>query len=341
MQTSMSVTLQDSINRCIQAINNFGKGLDAEVLGTIRSVAALQNKATGLKVGKEGYRGYRSAYEDLLKVFVERKTILHSLDWESALLLLYVAADFNEEEILSSASNITDDIIFNHVLEHVISNLAAKNDVANVLYFIPNFRTTTIFQQENNFDKGYLILLRHFAAQGDAVGFFEYFKLAEPGKNRGEIAEFKAYLVESFASRNGIADALKLCAHKNLGARYQANALLAVAKTGYYSELKSIFEAYPTLKQPETELSLLSTAYLQAKRNKFVLEDDFESLFERALQIDRKIRSGDAKMQDAVLFDLGLAEIDHKERRERCRKAIKNNSIKKELTDQYRVLCVL
>ncbi|TCC99675.1 hypothetical protein [Pedobacter hiemivivus] len=329
----MSAIIQHSVKLCIQAINNSGDGLDAEVLDAIRSIAELPYKGAGLGIGRGGYRGYRSSYEDLLKRFIERKTINNSLGWESALLLLYDADGFSESEILSSAKSIEDDIIFNHILEHIISNLAAKNDIVTALKFIPNFRTTTIFQEENNLDNGYLILLCHYAAQGDVVRFFDYFKLAEPRKNKAEIAELKSYLVESFATKNGIADALKLCAHKNLGAKYHADVLLAFAKVGKYTELKSIFEEYPALKQPETELGLLCTAYFQAKKNKFVVDDDFESLFERALQLDRKIKYGDIKMQDAVLFDLGLAEFDNKERREKCRKAIKNNSIKKELND--------
>ncbi|MFA4866769.1 MAG: hypothetical protein WC623_01160 [Pedobacter sp.] len=38
--------------------------------------------------------------------------------------------------------------------------------------------------------------------------------------------------------------------------------------------MDAIFEQHPELKQPETELSLLSTAYFQAKKNKFEVEDD-------------------------------------------------------------------
>ena len=329
----MSVIVQHSIDLCIQAINNSGDGLDSEVLEAIRSIAELPYKGTGLGIGREGYRGYRSSYEDLLKRFIERKTIDSSLGWESALLLLYEADGFSEQEILSSAKNIEDDIIYNHILEHVISNLAAKADIEAACSFIPNFRTTNIFKQESNLDNGYLILLRHYAGKGDATRFFNYFKLAEPAKNKSEIAELKSYLVESFAAKNGIAEALKLCTHKNLGEKYRADALLAFAKTGKYTELKSIFEQYPELKHNETQLGLLSTAYYQAKKNKFEVEDDFENLFERALQLDRKIKYGDIKMQDAVLFDLGLAEFDNKVRREKCRKAIKNNSIKKELND--------
>ena len=328
----MKESITQSIKSCIDAINHSGEGLDLQVLETIRTLASLPYSGAGVGIGIEGYRGYRPSYQEVIKIFIQRKRINNNLDWEKALMLLYDAANFNEEDILSSAKNIKDDIIFNHLLEHVISNLAAKNDIKNALKFISEFRTTTIFREENNKDSGYLIILRHYAAKGDADNFFNYFKLAEPGKNKSELADLKAYLVECFASSHNIEEAIHLCKHKNLGEKFQSSALFAFAKTGKYAELKSTFKKYPELQQPEkeTELSLLSTAYLAAKKNKFVVEDDFELLFQRAVKSDRKIKSGAAAMQDAVLFDLGMAEYDNTERRERCRKAIKNNSIKKD-----------
>jgi hypothetical protein len=328
----MKESIAQSIKSCIDAINHSREGLDLEVLETIRTLASLPYNGAGLGIGTEGYRGYRPSYQEVIKIFIQRKRINNNLDWEKALMLLYDAANLFEEDILLSAENIKDDIIFNHVLEHVISNLAAKNDIANALKFISQFRTTTIFREENNKDSGYLIILRHYAAKADADNFFNYFKFSEPRKNKSELADLKAYLVESFASSHDIEEAIHLCKHKNLGEKFQSSALFAFAKTGKYAELKSTLEKYPELKQleNETELGLLSTAYLAAKKNKLVIEDNFEVLFERALKLDRKIKSGAAAMRDAVLFNLGMAEHENEERRERCRKAIKNNSIKRE-----------
>jgi hypothetical protein len=327
----MKETIEHSIKICIDAINNAGNGADAVVLQLIRTLAPLPYQGAGLGIGTEGYRGYRPSSKGLLMRLVDRKAINNQLSWESALLFLYDAANMDEAAILSSAKSIEDDIIYNHILEHIISNLAEKNDISRALQFIPNFRTTTIFQEENNRDRGYLILLRYYAAQGDPTLFFNYFKLAEPRKNKTELANLKSYLVESFAKKRSLMEAIELCKHKNLGEKYYSSALFGFAKTGKYAELKSVFEKHPELKQTETELGLLSTAYLEAKKNKYLIEDDFDSLFERALMLSRKIKSGAATLQDAVLFDLGLAEYENKERREKCRKAIKSNSIKKEL----------
>jgi len=333
----MKETIDHTIKLCIDAINHSGDGQDLEVLQYIRDYAPQSDQGSGLGIGAEGYRGYRSSYEDLLKRLMHRKRLNDNLDWEKALMLLYYIANYNESDMLLSAKNISDDIIFNHILEHIISNLVAKKDVENGLKFIPNFRTTTIFREENNQDNGYLIILRYYAAQGDPINFFSHFKLAEPSKNKSELAELKAFLVESFAEKHTIEEAINLCKHKNLGKKFLINALNSFAKTGKYHELIDIFAKYPELRQleNETELSVLSTCYFVAKKNEFLIADDFDVLFERALNLDRKIKSGVASLQDAVLFNLGSAEYENKERREKCRKAIKNNSIKKEFDGRF------
>ena len=109
--------------------------------------------------------------------------------------------------------------------------------------------------------------------------------------------------------------------------------MYAFAGQGKYQQLKTIFEKYPELKQPEleTELSVLTTAYLKAKQQNLAIDDDFELLFDRAKEVNRKLSGGDAKLQDVIFFDLGLASFDNIERLKRCRKAIKNNWLKREL----------
>ena len=329
----MRETVTKAINLCIDAINNSGEGADKQVLETIKMIAERPYEGAGLGIGLEGFRGFRSSHEDLLERLVHRKTINGNLNWSTAFLFLCDAIHIDEQDILSFTVKLDDDIIFNHTLQHILSNLTAKNDLQNALKFIQYFRKTNIFEEEDNRDSGYLILLRYFASNGDATNFFKYFKLAEPRKNKSEIADLKAYLVQSFAAANGIQDSIALCKHKSLGAKYHINALQAFAMKGKYNEVKSLFEMFPELKQPEneTEIEILSIAYCEAKKNKIEVADDFESLFERALQIDRKISSGAAKLQDSVLFNLGLAAYGNKERLLRCRKAIKNSSLKKEL----------
>lgn len=329
----MKIQIEQSIAHCIEAINNSGTGSDTKVLETIRAVTNQPYQGHGLGIGSYGERGYRTSRKDMFKRFEDRDTITDSLTWLNAILYLYDSIGFNEDEILASAADIRDDIIFNHVLKHIITNLAIRNEIEKALQFIPNFRPTKIFTEENNLDKGYLIILGYFASQGDAENFFKYFRLAEPAKNRHEVAEAKKFLVESFATKNEIEASINLCRHKNLGDQFIYDALYAIARQGQYLKAKEIFEKYPALKQPEqeTELRILSTAYLEAKTQKIETEDVFDELFERALKVDKKLKWGDFRLQDSILLDLGMANLENRERVNTCRKAIKNSGLKREL----------
>jgi hypothetical protein len=105
------------------------------------------------------------------------------------------------------------------------------------------------------------------------------------------------------------------------------------AENGEYARLKEIFAEYPQLKQPEseTELNILALACMEARSRDMTVDDDFEELFRRAIEVDPKLKWGDFRLRDSVLLDLGMAYRDDREHRMRCRKAIGNNLLKKEL----------
>jgi hypothetical protein len=329
----MKSTIEEAIDVCIDAINNAGTGDHATVLKVINEVAAQPYQGKALGIGSRGFRGSRTSWSNMYKRFEGSTKIDGALSWENALLYLYDSIGADEESILTSSQRINDHIIFNHVIEHIISNCAAKNEISKALDYIAYFRVTKIFKEEDNKDDGYLILLNHFASKGDAENFFKYYKLADPGKNKWKAREAKEFLVESFAEKNTIEASLELCRHKNLGEKFIYNALMAFAKQGNYQEAKTIFETYPEIRQPEseTELQILTTAYYEAKQKKKPVEDVFDELYERALQVDRKLLFGDFKLRDNILFNLGLANLEHPDRVKKCKKEIKNNSIKKEL----------
>lgn len=336
----MKQQIEQAINFCIEALNNKIErsqeviGNSEYVLATLNAIKKLPYQGRNLGIGDFGYEDYRSNFEVTSNWFGQQ-TITHSLSWKSALLTLFDFANYDEFTMLKFAQKIeNDNIIFNHVLKHIITNCVVEGDVSKAEYFIPNFKPTQIFgKQSDNLDLGYLIILKHFALKGDDTNFFKYFKLAKPAINKAEVNDAKELLVKNYTKNNDIEQSIKLCQHKNLGDKFYLDALSAFAEQGKYQELKIVFEKYPELKQPEleTELIVLSGAYLNAKKLNLPIDDDFEYLFERALKVDRKLRWGDAKLQDSILFDLGLSNQGNKERITQCRKAIKDNSLKKEL----------
>jgi hypothetical protein len=143
----------------------------------------------------------------------------------------------------------------------------------------------------------------------------------------------KIELVRGVCQKSGIEAAIQLCQHKNIGEKYYYYALCVYANNGEYEKLKAIFARYPQLRQPETEteLNILAMACMEAHEKGINIADDFEELFLRAVAVDPKLKWGDVRLRDSILFNLGWAYKGDRERMLRCRKAIKNNSIKKEL----------
>ncbi|WP_157986707.1 hypothetical protein [Chitinophaga alhagiae] len=332
--TSKSQKAHDAIVLCIKALNSEAhvQDIDKKVLETVHELMKLPYEGRGLGIGAFGYKDYRSNWEDFSKRI--GTSITDPLSWLNVMLLLYDLSNFDEQEMLESAQRITgDDIIFNHILKHIITNCVKLDNIKAAEQFIPHFRKTRIFKEEDNFDRGYLIILKYYALQGDPDNFFGYFKQSRPAINKSEVNEAKEILVERYTIKNGIEAALSLCAHKNLGEKYCFNALQAIADSGGYTELKGIFDKFPGLKQPETEteLRILTQAWSKAKQQHVPVDDDYDSLFERIKNIDKKLRWGDFRLQDGLFLDLGMASNDNPVRVKQCKKAIKNASLKKEL----------
>ncbi|MGD1840023.1 MAG: hypothetical protein ACFB0B_03880 [Thermonemataceae bacterium] len=328
--------IRQGIRLCVESLNQEDqRESHGKIVATIIGKLFEQPyQGRGLGIGGFGYRDFRSDWESKRIYYQGKETIRkHRLDWLDAFLVLVDAYNSPEEEILSFAKEIEDNIMFNHVLKHLITNCVVTNDPDKAKQFIPHFRETNIFKKEDNKDSGYLILLKYYALQGDDKSFFKHFKLAKPAKNRTDVSDCKAWLVQAYSQKNTLNDALKLCNHKNLGKKYYHSALLPFAEKGRYQDLKTKMKEHPELSQLEqgTEPMLLVKAYKVAKEKNLPIEDDFEVLFSACLKVDRKIKFGDIKLQDALLLDLGLASKGNKERVLKCRKAIKDNRVKREL----------
>jgi hypothetical protein len=332
--------LEEAINFSIDALNKIDrsngssnvKGNSEYVLSTIHKIKNLPYQGRNLGIGDLGYTLFRCSFENILNR-LNKDSINHSLSWLDALLILLDFGNYEEIKILEFANKVNDNIIFNHILKHIISNCVVLKDIEMAEKLIPHFKPTFIIKEDANFDKGYLILLQYFSILGDDKFFFKYFKLSKPAINKYEINEAKEHLVKNYTKKNGIEPSIALCRHKNLGNKFYFNALMSFVEEGKYQELKQIFKKHSELKQPELhiELKILTQARRKAKALNLAIDDDFEELFEINLKVDRKIKWGDLKLQDVIFLDLGLSSQGNKERMIRCRKAIKYNWLKTEL----------
>jgi hypothetical protein len=331
----MNVEIRKSIEICIDGINGKrGEDDDLSVLKTLERLDGEPYQGRGLGIGDTGRNGYRASWADMITRFAGwKERISGALDREDALLMLFDRANMDEDMMLGYAEKIGDAIIYNHVLKHIIENLARLSDLEKAGSFTLKFRPAHIFKDEDNLSMGYRIIAGYHARRGESAEFFKLFKLCDPSSGRYEMGLLKAELVEGVCRRDGIEAAVAVCGHRNIGGQYYFNALRVYAEKGDYAKLKAIFAKYPQLKQPEseTELNILALACMEARGKGLKVDDDFEELFKRAIEVDPKLKWGDVRLRDSILLDLGMAYRDNRERRMRCRKAIKNNWLRKEL----------
>ena len=336
----MRPEIEKGIQICIEAINDENsKGDGVFVLDILRQLSKEPYQGSGFGIGRV-LNGDRASWKDMLLWLGEdSKEIEDSLDWENALVMLFDWEKLNAEQMLEYAQKITDVIIYNHVLEHIIEHLTAIDDISKAqeytLRFFRPYEIEEFVKYTDAQEYGYRVILRYYAQKSDTDNFFKTLKLCKPRVDKNEIDIAKILLLESVCKNEGIESAIKLCHHKNIGERFYFNALNIPAENGEYSALKQLFEKFPEWKQPEkeTELHILSIAYMEANEKNKEVPDDFEMLFKRAIQVDAKLKWGASRVRDVILFNLGLASCKNKERLLRCRKTIKNNFVKKELND--------
>ncbi len=342
----MEEKILQALNTCIEAFGILKKAResseevdlskqDASVIATLHEAYKQPYQGRGLGLGE--FYG-----NELKRIQIENKGKYNfsdsdevgnvALDWLYVFIVLSDFADLSNDEIFQYANQISGNIIFNHIIKHIICNCLAEESVDEALSYIPKFRETTIFKMEDNQDKGYLLILQYYAHKADVDNFFKYFKLAKPASNRYEIGQRKEWLVHSYALTHSIEESIQLCKHKNLGEKF----LIEIFNDtkGEYIKVKDILNAYSEFKNMENaqKVRILVSSYVQASELGKEVPDEFEILFNECLKIDRKIRWGDFKLVDSLLLDLGLAyQSINPSHALQCRKAIKNNFLKKEI----------
>lgn len=331
-----------AMDLCIEAINradentvnqpvdpNFVAEQGEIVAAIIQSLYDNPYGGRGLGIGSV----HRASWEELRPQYETRRSIGPStLNWTNAFMVLADATNLDEEEILRRVEAIDDHpIAHNHIVRRVVSNYLALGRADAAISSINRLRPVTSGSIEEVRGRAFLLVLQHFANLGQPDAFFDHFRSAMPAKNRSEIAKCKHTLVASYAARHPLAEAIHLCERPNLGPKFLPDTLVPVVTRGGYEELKAALadKAAFDLESHE-ELRLLVLAYAAARRRNVPANDDFETLFDQVGRISRSLRSGDAKLKDALFFALGEASREDRDRAQRCRRAIKNRSIKRD-----------
>lgn len=267
-----------------------------------------------------------------------------TLDYTRCLYLLFQAARLAPAAMAQAITPLRDDIVFNHVTLHIIEDALAQALHAGASQaaraaaaepYIQQLRVTHIFREEDNRYQGYRILLRDAADQGDAAAALKLLPQCNTRSERHEIDTIKSRLVAAVSARDGLQAALDLCANKRIGAASREYALQPVIDAGAYEALRDTLTRHPDLASADSGdgLSFLVPAFCVREKAADAARDarEFDALFARVDAMDPKLKHGDARLRDWLLLELGLASPNDPAYVARCRKAIKNASIKREL----------
>lgn len=267
-----------------------------------------------------------------------------TLDYTRGLYLLFQAARLSPAAMAQAIAPLRDDIVFNHVTLHIIEDALAQALHAGASQaaraaaaepYIQQLRVTHIFREEDNRYQGYRILLRDAADHGDAAAALKLLPQCNTRSERHEIDTIKSRLVAAVSARDGLQAALDLCANKRIGAASREYALQPVIEAGAYEALRDALARHPDLASADSGdgLSFLVPAFCVREKAADAARDaqEFDALFARVDAMDPKLKHGDARLRDWLLLELGLASPNDPAYVARCRKAIKNASIKREL----------
>ncbi len=325
--------------------------LSDAIIPEIERLAATPDNGYGWGSGGGSPIGYREARKVTLGLWRGSHSNVHdadgALDYTRCLHLLFQAARLSPAGMAQAVAAVQDNIVFNHLVLHIIEDalaLAAQDGAGQAARaaaaepYIPLLRPTHIFRQEDNRYQGYRILLRDAADHGDADAAIKLLPHCNTRSDRDEIDIIKSRLVAAVSARDGLQAALDLCAHKRIGAAYREHALQPAVDAGQYAVVQAALAEHPGLVTADSGdgLRFLVPAFCQHEKKAAATPGagqdsaQFDALFERVDAMDPKLKHGDARLRDWLLLELGLASRD-KAYVARCRKAIKHNSIKREL----------
>ncbi len=323
----------DSINS-VQVLKNYN---NKYVINVLRELA--NQPYQGRHLGKEKYNVFER--KDWL-TYQQRINTYHNISaidsdylydgslgdntsyWVKAIILLMDNANFTNDEIFEVAKKVKDNhLAYFLILDHIVFLCLEEEDVDLALDFISKYDDDIMYM-------GYYYLVEYFAYKADYKNFAKYYNLSRDrdGLHNNDL---KTRLVKEYCKKHGIDNALALCKKKHIGKSFQFDALDVLAKRGEYSTIKNILDNNAELlkAKPHHRLLLLVDSFSEAIKNNTSVDDDFESLYTKSVNLEKKHRFDNMRLRDYLLLIMGMAYQDiDKERALKCRKAIRYNAIK-------------
>ncbi len=239
-----------------------------------------------------------------------------------------------KEERFSLVVEIEDPIMRMHQILDFIESLLKKEEV-DYAYMVLERLGEIDLNSERMPDPrslGYRKFLEYYAQKADRDNFLKTLKLTEPGKQKNEIERLKSLFVQEYAGKNELADSLELLKNKAFGDKYLYHVFAPIINKISYRKMKTLLETTEALQtMPENDrLTILAQTFADDAKTDFSVAD-FEELFGQIEVLDPEIKAGDVRLRDFLLLQLGM-NLNDLEYVAKCKKAMNNNILKKELT---------
>lgn len=179
------------------------------------------------------------------------------------------------------------------------------------------------------------IILEYFAANGDIENFKSKMKSAKLGlfPRYGINKKYKFELIEGYARKNGIKQALKLLEEglfKNVSA---ISAIKWAVSTLTINEIDEYLFANPRIEeQTDYARAQLYTEHFSTKVDVEIESSTFEKVFSEISKIDKNFKNGDYRLRGFLFMNFGASTLN-KSYAEKCKKSIISPFAKKELND--------
>ena len=254
------------------------------------------------------------------------------LSWNSNLDRLYEETLVEPDIRFNFVLSVNDPIMRMHQTLSFLEYLTSTDNIDFANEVVESLKDIESGRMKDTRSLGHRKILDYYADKADFTNFSAVIKCCEPAKERTNLDRIKWKFISNYSEANTLEDTLKVVKHKLFGKKYFFGALEPMTKKVSYKSMKETLENHELLAELEssTKIQLLAETFHYSSKVGYDL-NDFNEIFEQVFNLDPKIRAGDVKLRDYLLMQIGC-NLNERELVMKCKKEIKNNRLKKELS---------
>lgn len=256
-----------------------------------------------------------------------------ALTWNYNLELLFDDSTIDPTTRFELILSIEDPIMRMHQTLHFLEHLTSISEIDFAKEVVESLHDIDAsIRTKDTRSLGHRKILNYYAEQADFEAFSKTIKLCEPAKERSNLLRIKANFVTCYSKKYPLEDTLKIVGNKLFGSKLMYAAIEPATEKMSYQAMKKTIEKHQQLRDLEhsMKVQMLAETFYFSSKTEYSL-GDFHEIYQLVFDLDPKISGGDVKLRDWLLMQIGsnLKELDLVTQ---CRKAIKNNRLKKELS---------